>query len=325
MKVTKAMHHPELRGTYSMVKFFSRITMNKLGVRLLNANTARSKGKIFEGLRCEERFIPSTNGGPDIRVRIFKPLYQAGNLPGMLYVHGGGMVMGAPEDFIKMIKAFIDKEPCVVVAPDYRKAFEAPYPAPFDDCYDTLLWMNDHAGELNIIADKLIVAGHSAGGGLAAAVTQKATDLDQVKIAFQVPVYPMIDDRQNTVSARDNNSAVWNSRSNEMGWSAYLSDLHKRGAEIPVYAAVARAKNFSKLPPTITFVGELEPFRDETVAYVENLKKEGVPVAFKIFDGCYHAFEALYPNLEISRQAWAFLLDNYADYVADYVYADREP
>lgn len=319
MRVTKQMHNKELQPTYSVMKFSSRLLMNKVGVRLMNANSARSKRKNIEGLHCEEKFIPSRNGGPDIRVRIFKPLNQIGEIAGMLYIHGGGLVLENPEDYLSVIKNFIDARPCVIVAPDYRKAFDAPYPAAFNDCYDTLLWMNEKVQQLGVIPNKIIVAGHSAGGGIAAAVTLKATDTNDVKIAFQIPIYPMLDDRQNTESAKDNNSAGWNSNSNKMGWSAYLHNM--QGKEISVYAAPARAKDYSKLPPAITFVGDLEPFRDETIEYVENLKKAGIPVTFQLFEGCYHGFDVIFPKLEISKKAWLFLLNAYSDYLDKYVYS----
>lgn len=322
MRVTKEMHRKELQSGYSVMKIMSRILMNRVGVKLLNSNSARSKGKEIDGLHCEEKFVASRNGGPPIRVRVFKPLVYAGQLPGMLYIHGGGLVLGNPEDYLDIIKRYIDASPCIVVAPDYRKAFDAPYPAAFNDCYDTLLWMNANVKTLDIIPNKLIVAGHSAGGGIAAAVTLKATDLGEIKVAFQMPIYPMLDDRQNTESARDNNSAGWNSRSNKMGWSAYLRDLYKSGREIPAYAAAARASNYEKLPPTVTFVGDLEPFHDETISYVERLKKAGVPVTFKLFEGCYHAFDVLFPNLEVSKDAWSFLLDAYRNYIDKYIYND---
>ncbi len=320
MRVTKEMHHKELQSNYAVMKLSSRLLMNRVGVRLLNANSARSKGKNIEGLQGEEHYIPSRNGGPKIRVRIFKPLNHHTALPGMLYIHGGGLVLGNPEDYLAIIKNYIHAKPCVIVAPDYRKAFDAPYPAAFNDCYDTLLWMNENANALGIIPDKLIVAGHSAGGGIATAVTLKATDTQDVKIAFQIPIYPMLDDRQNSESAKDNNSAGWNSHSNKMGWTAYLRDLHVQHKEIPAYAAPARATNFSKLPPTITFVGDLEPFRDETIAYVENLRKANIPVTFRLFEGCYHAFEVIFPTLEISKEAWAFLLTAYSNYMDKYIY-----
>lgn len=298
--------------------------MNCVGVSLLNSNSARSKGKNIDGVHCEEKFIASTNGGPSIRVRIFKPLDQSGELPGMLYIHGGGLVLGNPEDHLAIIQRFIEASPCVIVAPDYRKAFEAPYPAAFNDCYDTLLWMNANVHKLNIIPGKLIVAGHSAGGGIAAAVTLKATDTREVNIAFHVPVYPMLDDRQNTESAKDNNAPGWSSRSNKLGWSAYLRDIRKNGNDIPVYASPARAKDYSKLPPAITFVGDLEPFRDETISYVGNMKRAGVPVAFKLFEGCYHAFDVLFPDLEVSQEAWSFLLDSYRSYIIKYICNDSK-
>ncbi len=320
MKVTKEMHHKELQQGYNIMKWSSRLLMTRTGVRLLNANSRRSRGKNIEGLHCEERFIKGGDCITEIRVRIFRPLEQKGELPGMLYVHGGGLVMGNPEDYLAIIKRFMDTRPCVIVAPDYRKAFEAPYPAAFDDCYDTLLWMNRNVQELGVIADRIIVAGHSAGGGIAAAVTLKATDTDDVKIAFQIPVYPMLDDRQESESARDNDSAGWNSKANNMGWAAYLSGLKGQGREVPAYAAPARAHDYSKLPPAITFVGDLEPFRDETLAYVDHLKSAGVPVTFRLFEGCYHAFEVIFPKLEISREAWSFLLTAFGHYIDEYVY-----
>lgn len=320
MQVRKDMLNKELQPGYWMLKLSARLLMNKTGVRLLNSNSARSRGKKIDGLHCEEKFIPSRNGGPDIRVRIFKPLNITESLPGMLYIHGGGMLMGNPEDYLAIIKNFIDAKPCIIIAPDYRKALDAPYPAAFNDCYDSLLWMNENMKQLGAVQEKLIVAGHSAGGGLAAAVTLKATDTGDVKIAFQMPVYPMLDDRQNTESATNNDSPGWSSKSNNLGWSAYLSDLNKQRAAIPSYAAPARAKDYSHLPPAITFVGDLEPFRDETIRYVEQLKKAGIPVTFKLFKGCFHAFDVVFPKLNISKEAWTFLLSAYSNYVDKYIY-----
>ncbi len=321
MRVTREMHHKELQPTYWLVKAVFTMFMHKAGVLFLNSLNVLLNGKNIDGLHNEELYIPSKNGGPDIRLRIFKPLNVSGELPGMLYLHGGGLVLGSPELSLADIRDFIVTKPCVIVAPDYRKAYTAPYPAAFDDCYDTLLWMNANTQLLGILPDKLIVAGHSAGGGLAAAVSLKATDTQEVKIAFQIPVYPMLDNRQNSESARDNNSASWNSKANKLGWSAYLRELNEQGITVPTYAAAARASDYTKLPPTITFVGDLEPFKDETVTYVDNLRKAGIPVTFQLFEGCYHAFEKIRPNLKISKEARSFLLNSYSEYVDKYVYS----
>jgi len=236
MKVTKGMHHRDLQANYGLMKLSSRLLMNPTGIRMLNANSARQRGKSIDGLESRQELIPSRHGGPGIRVRIFRPQGVNGPLPGMLYLHGGGYMLGNPEDFLPVIQRLIEARPCVVVAPDYRKALDAPYPAAFHDGYDTLLWMHEQAPNLGIDPRGLIVAGHSAGGGLAAAVTLKATETRAVPIAFQIPIYPMLDDRQDSESARDNNSAGWNSRSNRLGWSLYLRDLAP-GAEVPAYAA----------------------------------------------------------------------------------------
>ncbi|WP_316843967.1 alpha/beta hydrolase [Pedobacter psychrodurus] len=325
MKVTRDMLHKELQSSYWALKLSSKLLMNRVGIKMINRISARSKGKDIEGLQCGETSISSNSGGPAIRLRIFRPLHYTGDLPGMLYIHGGGLMMGNPEDYLDIVKRFIDKSPCVIIAPDYRKAPDAPYPAAFNDCYDTLLWMDKYAGTLGIMPNKLIVAGHSAGGGLAAAVTLKATDTGEVKIAFQMPIYPMIDDRQNSLSAKENNAPGWNAQSNKMGWSAYLQGLMERGEEIPPYAAAARARDFSKLPPTITFVGDIEPFRDETLEYVDRLLDEGIAVEFRIFEGCIHAFEVLFPKLEVSKEAWSFLLSSYCKYLDAYVYSPFLP
>ncbi len=110
-----------------------------------------------------------------------------------------------------------------------------------------------------------------------------------------------------TESARDNDAPVWNSRSNSAGWRLYLGDLF--GApNLPCYAAAAREEDYSHLPPTVTFVGDLEPFRDETVQYVANLRSAGVPVDFRLYPGCYHGFDQVCPQAEVSKQATLFLM-----------------
>jgi acetyl esterase/lipase len=314
MKVTKQMLDKELQSKYFVGRLLTKAFHQEWIVKLLlKVNQRASRGKNIAGLHCEERFIPSRNGGPDIRVRIYKPVQASGDLPGMLYIHGGGYMVGQPEEFAAQIKDFITTKPCVVVAPDYRKAVVAPYPAALDDCYDTLRWLDENAQSLGAVKGKYIVGGHSAGGGLTAAVALKATDTQEVNIAFQMPIYPMIDDR-GTPSSKDNDAPVWDEKTNQMGWRLYLKGL----SEIPAYAAPARATDYSKLPPTITFVGSVEPFYDETLAYVEQLKKAKVPVRFELFEGGFHAFEIFAPDSAIGKRATRFLLDSYKEFMETY-------
>ncbi|MBK9449881.1 MAG: alpha/beta hydrolase fold domain-containing protein [Bacteroidetes bacterium] len=240
MKINKQQLDPELRKFYGPMKFAAGLLGRAWTVRMLNRLGNLTKGAKIKGLNCAEQWIPGTAGGPDIRVRIFGPANATGKLPGMLYIHGGGYITGSPESFLEVIHRFIATKPCIIVSPAYRRALDAPYPAAFDDCYSTLLWMKANAETLGMIADKFIVAGHSAGGGLTAAVSLKATDTQDVAIAFQMPIYPMIDDRQNTASTVDNNAPVWNAKTNKFGWKAYLQDLNAQHVPIPAYAAAAR-------------------------------------------------------------------------------------
>lgn len=309
------MLRPELRWNYPPLKVSAFVLSLDWGTRLVNFFGDMFHGISTPALDCQERYIPGPKGGPDIRVRIFKPLNCTVPLPGMLYIHGGGITVGSPDLNLKMTRRFIEAEPCVIVSPHYRRSLEAPYPAALDDCYESLLWMKENAEELGMIPDRFIVAGHSAGGGLTAAVSLKVRDTKAVRIAFQMPIYPMLDDRMLTGSASDNNAPVWNSRANRYAWDRYLRDLQERRLPIPAYAAPARATDYTGLPPTISFVGGLEPFRDETVEYISRLKEAGVPVEFRVFEGCYHAFEVLAPKAAVSREAWHFLYDAFNRYL----------
>jgi acetyl esterase/lipase len=315
MRITRDMVDKDLRGRHAVGRIIASFFHTRwFSLLVFRFSGALLRGKNIRGLVCRERHIPSRNGGPPIRVRIYRPSAAAGPLPVMLYFHGGGYVHGVPEQFGSSIKDFIETEPCIIVAPDYRKAVQWPYPAAFDDCYDTLLWIRDHAASLGGKADRFIVSGHSAGGGLAAAVSLKATDTGDATIAFQMPLYPMIDDRRNSASAVGNNAPVWDEKANRLAWSRYLDGVEN----VTPYAAPARCTDYTKLPPTITFVGSLEPFRDETKTYVENLRQANVPVEFEIFDGAFHGFDLMVPDAPISRRANRFLMENFRKFVRQY-------
>ena len=220
--------------------------------------------------------------------------------PGVLWIHGGGYFTGMPGmAYFSRARDLVEKHGAVVVSPDYRLAFRAPYPAALFDCHAALVWLRDHAKELGVRSDQLIVGGESAGGGLAAALCMYEKDTGGVKIAFQLPLYPMLDN-EDTESSRDNHAPVWNTRRNHFGWKVYLRGLN---GEVPCYAAAARRKNYSGLPPAYTFVSTNEPFYSETVAFVENLRKAGVPAEIDVYPGLFHAFDMLKPSLDASRNA----------------------
>lgn len=306
----------ELRPYYFPMKVLAFLITKRWGINWLNSIKSRSKGKEIEGLHCEELYIPSKNNGPDIRIRIFRPMNYDESLPGMLYNHSGGYMLDVPEGSLNIIKEFISTRPCVVVAPDYRKSMKDPYPAGFNDCYDTLLWMKENALSININPSKFIVAGHSAGGGLTAAVTLKARDTKEVDIAFQMPIYPMIDHRQNTESAKNMYSVpVWNGKTNAVGWNLYLKNIK---GEVPVYASPSLNIDYKNFPPTISFVGDLEPFKCETINYIKAIKAENIPVKFELFKGAFHGFELIAPKTRIAKKANQFQFDSFAEYFDKY-------
>lgn len=247
---------------------------------------------------------------------VLSPESGAKDAPGVLWIHGGGYITGMKE-MVYMSRAvdLVKEFGVVVVSPGYRLAITKPYPAALDDCYAALLWMKEHAGDLNIRTDQLMVGGESAGGGLCAAVCMKARDCGEVKIAFQMPLYPMIDNFD-TDSSADNHGKIWNTRRNHFGWKMYLRKSAKE--KVSPYAAPAGQNDYSNLPPCYTFVGEGEPFYAETITYTENLRAAGVEAECNIYPTDIHAFDMLYPELDVSKVAIAGFNDHFRYAVEHY-------
>ena len=227
---------------------------------------------------------------------------------GLLWIHGSGYITGMKE-MVYMSRAadLVTQHGVTVLSPGYRLAWQAPYPAAAVDCYAVLRYMDEHRGEFG--ADLLMVGGESAGGGLAAAVCMMARDRG-IQVAFQMPLYPMLDNFD-TESSPNNHGKVWNTRRNHLGWRAYLRADAKKA--VSPYAAPARQSDYRGLPPCYTFVGTGEPFRDETLAWVRSLREAGVPAECDLYDTDIHAFDMLYPELDISREASARFLDRFRE------------
>lgn len=293
---------PELRGPARFMRFLSAPDRSEADLRRRSWFGALARYRPApRGLRTEERRIPRADGS-SLRVRIYRAEAPGDPGPGILWLHGGGYVLGAPEQDGASYLRLVGATGGVVVAPAYRLGPEAPYPAALDDAYTALRWLQAHAADLGVRPDQLAVAGNSAGGGLAAAVTLLARDRGEVAVAFQMPLYPMLDDRCSTPSARENAAPVWDAVTNRNAWRVYLGPL--AGAdEVPAYAAPARASDLAGLPPTFTYVGDLEPFHDEVVAWADALRAAGVDVTCEVFPGCYHGFDVVAPKAAVSRRA----------------------
>jgi acetyl esterase/lipase len=303
--------HPELQHQVPRLRRMARLMRIPGVIRLIDWLRRREVGSDVAGLDCSTVNIASSLDDYSIRTRIYRPLNASGPMPCLVYFHGGGYIMGVPEGSAELIKLFIQTRPCVVVAPDYRKAHQKPFPGGFQDCYDAMIWARNNADALGC-SDKIIIGGHSAGGGFTAAVALKARDTTDVDIAFQIPFYPMIDDTQPSDPQRAIDPPLWDTALNAMGWGAYLRDVRARDEVPSPYAAPARAASFAGLPPTITYVGDKDPFYWETQTYVAELRQAGVDVADTVYEGCYHAFEYIGEGGAIGAQARAFTFENFA-------------
>jgi acetyl esterase/lipase len=302
MKVTTRDIDPGLRSGARLGRFISGPNRSEEALRRKPALAVLMRHLPGpRSLRSEERWIDRPDGSR-LRVKLYRARDGRPAGPGILWLHGGGYVLGSPEQDGSTYRRLIEATGAVVVAPDCRLAPEAPYPAALDDCYATLLWLRDNAVSLGVRDDQLAVAGNSAGGGLTAALTLLARDRGEVAIAFQMPLYPMIDDRCSSESARDNDAPVWDSVTNRNAWKVYLGELSGTD-RVPPYAAPSRATDLHGLPPAFTYVGDIEPFRDEVVEYVERLRAAGVPVTFEVLPGCYHGFDVVAPGAAVSRRA----------------------
>jgi len=251
----------------------------------------------------EERVIPGPGGAPDVEVTIVRPVAASASAPGVLSIHGGGMVLGtryfATGELIELAERF----GAVGVAVEYRLAPEHPAPAQAEDCYAALVWMADHAHELGIDASRIIVSGASAGGGLSAAVALMARDRGGPRLAGQLLNAPMLDDRNETTSARQYDGiGAWDRNNNDTAWDAVLGADRFTDAASP-YAAPARAADLSGLPPAFIEVGAAETFRDEAVAYATRIWATGGQAELHVWSGGYHGFSGSSPEAEVSRAA----------------------
>ena len=269
-------------------------------------------------IRCEQIKIPRADGS-ELRLCVYSPRKLGGEVPGLLWIHGGGYAMGIPEQDHGFVRSFVGATGCVMVVPDYKKSLYAPFPAALEDCYLALLWLKENGEKYGMRRDKIFVGGNSAGGGMTAALTLYARDKGEVNIAFQMPLYPMLDDRP-TETSKNNDAPVWNTKSNIAAWKLYLGDDYGTD-RVSKYAAPARETDFSGLPPTLTFIGSIDPFLAETQSYVDSLRAAGIPVMFKILEGGFHSFD-IYYFANIAKEANKFIRDGFK-YAAEHFSAPQ--
>ena len=293
--------HPELRAA------FTRLPRLPFHNRLFVA--------IF---RMITRLAPTPAPGPGIAienrtmtragVRIYRP-GRSLSKAGLLWMHGGGLISGHPAMDDGICAALARDLDLVVVSVRYRLAPRHPYPAAIDDCVEGWEWLRRSARDLGIDPTRVVVAGQSAGAGLAACLAQRILDAGSGPPAAQVLFCPMLDDRTATRYELDGiDHPLWNNRSNRAAWEWYLGRPAGLSAA-PPYAVAARREDLAGLPPTWITVGDIDLFFDEDRRYADRLQEAGVACRLHISPHAPHSFQSLVPDAELSRRLFLSLYE----------------
>jgi acetyl esterase len=244
-------------------------------------------------------------GEPDCEVRVHRPLNIAPRRA-VLHVHGGGMVKGSAQALDGRMCDLASMASAVVVSVEYRLAPETPFPGPMLDCVAAWQWMLERAGDWGLTAAQCLMAGDSAGGGLAAATTLYLRDTGAILPAGQVLVYPMLDYLTGQGSEKTDTRLGWTSANNQFGWRALLGDQDLPTGNTLGHYSPSHAPNLSGLPPTWMGVGTIDLFWKENVAFAARLAQAGREVTLCEYEGAPHGFPSIASG--VSRRF-------YADYV----------
>lgn len=268
------------------------------------SDTQAEMNDDLDGLNLEElEFTVPGYQGAEIAVTVLRRRGHTGVGPGIFHLHAGGMVVGTRMTGVSLAAPWVVAHDAVLATVEYRLAPEYPDPVPVEDSYAALLWFAENAGKLGVDPAQILIVGASGGGGLAAGVSLLSRDRGGPALIGQMLLCPMLDDRDDTVSARQFDEPDFSDRSsNNVCWDAVLGD--RRGTDrVSAYAAPARAEDLSDLPPTYLDAGGAEVFRDETVAYASRLWRDGNDTELHIWPGGTHGWEVLVPGTPLALLA----------------------
>lgn len=255
----------------------------------------------------EERVIPGPAGAPDIEVTIFRPRgHTAADaaLPALVNIHGGGMIIGHRHWESERVIQLVLELGVVAVNVEYRLAPEHPFPAGVEDCYAGVAWTAEHAAELGVDPERIVVMGGSAGGGFSAAVALLARDRGGPALAGQLLLCPMLDNTNSTVASHQYDGiGTWMRDANLLAWRCVLGEELASSTAASPYAAPSRATDLSGLPPAFIEAGAAEMFRDEDVDYASRIWATGGNAELHIWAGGFHGFDMYAPESELARAA----------------------
>ncbi len=292
-----AMVDPDLLAMAKMLPH------NVIGPDTLATLRARPAGvaRPAPAPQAQLKTIPGPAGAPDVRLVLFDGTRGQKGRPAYLHMHGGGFVIGRVASNPANLQEIAEACQALVVSVDYRQAPETVFPGALEDNYAALKWLVAQAGNLGIDPARIAIGGESAGGGHAAMLAIAARDRGEVKLAFQLLIYPMLDDRTGSTLTPPPHVGhfLWQADSNRYGWASLLGQAPGL-AKTPKGAVPARLADVSGLAPAFIGVGGLDLFADEDVAYARRLMAAGVPTELLVVPGAYHGFDGLVPNAPVS-------------------------
>jgi acetyl esterase/lipase len=264
---------------------------SKFKVSLMKALPMRGQ-RLVEGVSARNQSV----GGA--KVRIYEPERPSNGA--LVWIHGGGLILGKPEQDDLMVSELSRDLKVKVFSLGYRVAPKHPFPTPLNDCVTGYQWLLENSKDFGVDDSNIVLAGASAGGGLAAALSLTLRDSGRSPKATAL-LYPMLDDRTAAKTELDGTSLIWTNKSNRWAWTQYLG--YAAGSKEPVkYAVPGRAEDLNGLPPTWIGVGDVDLFYAENVVFANRLLLAGVETQLKVFKGYPHATESMIPNAEISKQ-----------------------
>lgn len=304
--------HPELRA---IAKKFPPLRLNRWKVAVTRALMSFMPGpQLPDDVQISNLHAPGENGTRPVGLRVYQPARATVPRGALLWIHGGGLVIGNPRMNDPHMAAFARELGIVVVSVDYRLAPTHPYPAAIDDCWAALKWTHANAAELGIDPGRVAVGGASGGGGLAAALAQMAHDRAEMAVACQLLVYPMLDDRSCFATVEHPELMTWTTDNNRFGWESYLCRAAGLDEARP-YAVPGRRDDLSGLPPAWIGVGTLDLFYEEDVAYAERLRRCGVECELLIVEGAFHGFDTFLDDVPVIQAFFQSQVDALRRYV----------
>ena len=284
---------PELRP---ILKLFSGFDVSDDTLETLRAMPV---AQPFKSPSFTEHFIPRDNGNDPLRILVVTPKRVKTKRSGLLYMHGGGFVMGSPETILKNVQQLAADTGRIIVLPQYRLAPEFPFPAALNDNLLALKWMHENADKLHLDRTDIAIGGDSAGGGHAAVLVAAVRGMDDIPVSRLLMIYPMLDNRTGGQGYSENITGefIWTVENNRFGWASYLGGA----ADLSNGCVPARLESLEGFPPTFIATGNLDLFMEENIRFIERLQAAGITADIYMAVGAYHGFNVMVPDAQVSK------------------------